>query len=65
VIAFDEAAMSALLALEAGDAVSLAGETGTVYAPAGGEPRASLDMVARTPLPVASPAPAWTWWRST
>jgi single-stranded DNA-binding protein len=49
VIAFDEAAVSTLLALEAGDAVSLAGEiTPKVYHPKdGGEPRASLDMVAQ------------------
>jgi hypothetical protein len=47
VIAFDDAAVSALLALEAGDSVSLAGEaTPKVYAPASGEPRASLDLLA-------------------
>jgi single-stranded DNA-binding protein len=47
VIAFDDAAVSALLALDAGDSVSLAGEaTPKVYTPAGGEPRASLDLLA-------------------
>jgi single-stranded DNA-binding protein len=47
VICFDDAAVAALLALDAGDSVSLAGEaTPKVYAPAGGEPRASLDLLA-------------------
>ncbi|MGH8290610.1 MAG: single-stranded DNA-binding protein [Steroidobacteraceae bacterium] len=51
VIAFDSAAVNALLALEAGDAVTLAGElTPKVYTPASGEPRPSLDLLAHAVL---------------
>lgn len=48
VIAFAEVAVAALLALEAGDSVAIAGEaTPKVYVPGnGGEPRASLDLLA-------------------
>lgn len=48
VIAFADAAVTALLALEAGDSVAITGEaTPKVYVPpAGGEPRASLDLLA-------------------
>jgi single-stranded DNA-binding protein len=49
VICFEAAAVSVLLALDAGDAVAVAGELSPkVYVPKdGGEPRASLDMVAQ------------------
>ena len=52
VIAFAEGAVTALLALEDGDAVALAGElTPKVYTPRdGGEPRPSLDLVAHKVL---------------
>ena len=52
VIAFAESAVTALLALEDGDSVALAGElTPKVYQPRdGGEPRPSLDMVAHKAL---------------
>ncbi len=52
VIAFAESAVTALLALEDGDAVALAGElTPKVYQPRdGGEPRPSLDLVAHKVL---------------
>jgi single-stranded DNA-binding protein len=45
VIAFDESAVTALLALQDGDSVALAGELAPkVYTPQGGEPRPSLDL---------------------
>lgn len=51
VIAFSESARNALLALSKGDAVCLTGRaTPKVYAPANGEPRASLDVVAEAVL---------------
>lgn len=52
VIAFSQSACEALLALEDGDAVALAGElTPKVYQPRdGGEPRPSLDLVAHRVL---------------
>ncbi len=52
VIAFSESAVTALLALEDGDAVALAGElTPKVYTPRdGGEPRPSLDLLAHAVL---------------
>ena len=52
VIAFSESAVTALLALEDGDAVALAGElTPKIYTPRdGGEPRPSLDLVAHKVL---------------
>ena len=48
VIAFSESAVTALLALEDGDAVALAGElTPKIYTPRdGGEPRPSIDLLA-------------------
>jgi len=51
VIAFAESAVTALLALCAGDAVALSGEaTLKVYTPPGGEPRPSLDLLAHRVL---------------
>ena len=52
VIAFAESAVTALLALEDGDAAALVGElTPKVYMPRdGGEPRPSLDLVAHKVL---------------
>ena len=52
VIAFSGTACRALLALQEGDAVALAGElTPKLYQPkGGGEPRASLDLVAHAVL---------------
>ena len=51
VIAFAESAVTALLALSAGDAVALSGElTPKVYTPPGGEPRPSLDLLAHAVL---------------
>lgn len=52
VIAFSDSAVTALLALEDGDSVALAGElTPKVYTPRdGGEPRPSLDLVAHRVL---------------
>ena len=52
VIAFAESAVTALLALEDGDSVALAGElTPKVYQPRdGGEPRPSLDLLAHRVL---------------
>lgn len=52
VIAFSSTACRALLALQEGDAIALAGElTPKVYQPKdGGEPRASLDLVAHAVL---------------
>ena len=51
VIAFDEAAVTALLALQDGDSVALAGElTPKVYSPQNGEPRPSLDLLAHAVL---------------
>lgn len=52
VIAFSESAVTALLALEDGDAVAVAGElTPKVYTPRdGGEPRPSLDLLAHRVL---------------
>ena len=52
VIAFSASACTALLALEDGDSVALAGElTPKVYTPRdGGEPRPSLDLVAHRVL---------------
>lgn len=51
VIAFDESAVTALLALSDGDSVALAGElTPKVYTPQNGEPRASLDLLAHAVL---------------
>lgn len=52
VIAFSESAVTALLALEDGDSVALAGElTPKVYTPRdGGEPRPSLDLLAHRVL---------------
>ena len=52
VIAFSESAVTALLALEDGDAVALAGElTPKIYTPRdGGEPRPSLDLLAHAIL---------------
>jgi hypothetical protein len=51
VIAFDDKAVSALLALAVGDAVSLAGElTPKVYSPPQGEPRVSLALLAHAVL---------------
>ena len=50
-ICFAPAATAALLALEDGDSVALAGElTPKVYAPAEGEPRPSLDLLAHVVL---------------
>jgi single-stranded DNA-binding protein len=47
VIAFDVAAVTALLALGEGDSVALSGElTPRVYTPQNGEPRPSLDLLA-------------------
>jgi single-stranded DNA-binding protein len=51
VIAFDESAVTTLLALQDGDSVALAGElTPKVYTPQGGEPRPSLDLLAHAVL---------------
>jgi single-stranded DNA-binding protein len=51
VIAFDEKAVTALLALAEGDSVALAGElTPKVYTPRNGEPRPSLDLLAHAVL---------------
>lgn len=51
VICFAPAAVAALIALQDGDSVALAGElTPKVYVPAEGEPRPSLDMVAHVVL---------------
>ncbi len=52
VIAFAESAVTALLALEDGDAVALAGElTPKVYQPRdGGDPRPSVDLLAHKVL---------------
>ena len=52
VIAFSDSAVTALLALEDGDSVALAGElTPKIYTPRdGGEPRPSLDLVAHRVL---------------
>jgi len=52
VIAFSQSACDALLALDDGDSVALAGElTPKIYTPRdGGEPRASLDLVAHRVL---------------
>ena len=51
VICFDATACTALLALQAGEPVSLAGElTPKVWTPANGEPRPVLDLVAHAVL---------------
>ena len=51
VIAFDATACAALLALHAGEPVSLAGElTPKVWTPANGDPRPVLDLVAHAVL---------------
>jgi single-stranded DNA-binding protein len=51
VIAFEESAANALLALSDGDSVALAGElTPKVYTPQNGEPRPSLDLLAHAVL---------------
>jgi single-stranded DNA-binding protein len=51
VIAFDDSAISALLALENGESVALSGElTPKVYTPQSGEPRPSLDLLAHAVL---------------
>jgi single-stranded DNA-binding protein len=51
VIAFDEDAVTALLALSDGDSVALTGElTPKVYTPQNGEPRPSLDLLAHAVL---------------
>ena len=51
VIAFDAAAVAALLALSDGDSIALAGElTPKVYTPPNGEPRPSLDLLAHAVL---------------
>jgi single-stranded DNA-binding protein len=51
VIAFDDGAVNALLALQDGDSVALAGElTPKVYQPASGEARPSLDLLAHAVL---------------
>lgn len=51
VIAFDDPAVTALLALADGDSVALAGElTPKVYIPQSGEPRPSLDLLAHAVL---------------
>lgn len=51
VIAFDEAAIGALLALSDGDSVALSGElTPKVYQPKEGPPRPSLDLLAHAVL---------------
>jgi hypothetical protein len=47
VIAFEDAAVTAILALDNGDSIALAGElTPKVYTPPAGEPRPSLDLLA-------------------
>jgi single-stranded DNA-binding protein len=47
VIAFEDAAVTALLALDNGDSIALAGElTPKVYTPPAGEPRPTLDLLA-------------------
>lgn len=51
VIVFSESTGAALLALEDGDSISLSGTlTPKVWAPANGEPRPTLDMVAHAVL---------------
>lgn len=51
VICFDVDAVAALLALEAGDSVALAGTVAPkVWTPKGGEPRLGLDVVAHAVL---------------
>jgi len=51
VIAFHQAAITALLALSDGDSVSIAGElTPKVYTPPVGEPRINLDLIAHAVL---------------
>jgi single-stranded DNA-binding protein len=51
VIAFSQTACDALLALQDGDAVAIAGElTPKVYTPQNGEPRPSLDLLAHAVL---------------
>lgn len=51
VIAFDATACAALLAMDAGEPVALAGElTPKVWTPPGGEPRPALDLLAHAVL---------------
>lgn len=51
VIAFEAQAVAAILALEDGDSIAIAGElTPKVYAPDGAEPRPTLDLLAHAVL---------------
>lgn len=51
VICFEALAVKAILALEDGDSIAIAGElTPKVYAPDGAEPRPSLDLLAHSVL---------------